>query len=84
MTAKDEVDRIKEEDDSYWFSDQSNYIHASVEGIAERILTRVGTEVPMYLSVDVGVLDVAFAPGTGTPEAVGWSTRELIRMIARD
>ncbi|THY06590.1 Arginase/deacetylase [Aureobasidium pullulans] len=125
---------IKEEDDSYWFSDQSNYNHASVfwnaaregllangscihaglrtrltgtsfqdyendvqqgfmqievddidrwgmEGIAERILTRVGTEVPVYLSIDVDVLDVAFAPGTGTPEAGGWSTRELIRIL---
>ncbi|THW61286.1 hypothetical protein D6D19_09988 [Aureobasidium pullulans] len=62
------------------FQDYEN----DVDGIAERILTRVGTEVPMYLSIDVGVLDVAFAPGTGTPEAVGWSTRELIRMTARD
>ncbi|THW71471.1 hypothetical protein D6D18_10462 [Aureobasidium pullulans] len=52
-----------------------------VEGIAERILTRVGTEVPVYLSIDVDVLDVAFAPGTGTPEAGGWSTRELIRIL---
>jgi agmatinase len=52
-----------------------------VEGIAERIMARVGTEVPVYLSIDIDVLDVAFAPATGTPEAGGWSTRELIRIL---
>lgn len=52
-----------------------------VEGIAERIMARVGRDVPTYLSIDIDVLDVAFAPGTGTPEAGGWSTRELIRIL---
>ncbi|KAI4729460.1 Arginase/deacetylase [Aureobasidium sp. EXF-10728] len=52
-----------------------------VEGIAERIIARVGTEMPVYLSIDIDVLDVAFAPATGTPEAGGWSTRELIRIL---
>jgi len=52
-----------------------------VEGIAERIMARVGTEVPVYLSIDIDVLDVAFAPATGTPEAGGWSTRELVRIL---
>ncbi|CAD0085486.1 unnamed protein product [Aureobasidium vineae] len=52
-----------------------------VEGIAERIIARVGTEIPVYLSIDIDVLDVAFAPATGTPEAGGWSTRELIRIL---
>jgi agmatinase len=52
-----------------------------VEGIAERIMARVGTEIPVYLSIDIDVLDVAFAPATGTPEAGGWSTRELIRIL---
>ncbi|KAK3332454.1 arginase family-domain-containing protein [Cercophora scortea] len=36
---------------------------------------------PVYLSVDIDVLDPAFAPGTGTPEPGGWTTRELIRIL---
>ena len=36
---------------------------------------------PVYLSIDIDVLDPAFAPGTGTPEPGGWSTRELIRIL---
>jgi agmatinase len=36
---------------------------------------------PVYLSVDIDVLDPAFAPGTGTPEPGGVTTRELLRAI---
>lgn len=35
----------------------------------------------MYLSIDIDTLDPAFAPGTGTPETGGWSTRELRTII---
>jgi len=35
----------------------------------------------IYLSVDLDVLDPAFAPGVGNPEAVGISSRELYDMI---
>ncbi|KAI0472868.1 Arginase/deacetylase [Xylariaceae sp. FL0804] len=52
------------------------------EGIVQRILDRVGTERPVYLSLDIDTLDPAFAPATGTPETGGWSTREL-RAILR-
>jgi len=36
---------------------------------------------PVYLSVDIDVLDPAYAPGTGTPEPGGLTTRELLRAI---
>ncbi len=36
---------------------------------------------PVYVSIDIDVLDPAFAPGTGTPEAGGLSSRELLRII---
>lgn len=35
----------------------------------------------IYLTLDIDVLDPAFAPGTGTPEAGGLSSRELLEMI---
>ncbi|BCY09582.1 agmatinase [Actinoplanes sp. L3-i22] len=49
-------------------------------GIAERIRERVGDR-PVYLSVDIDVLDPAFAPGTGTPEAGGMTSRELLAVL---
>jgi agmatinase len=35
----------------------------------------------VYVSVDLDVLDPAFAPGVGTPEAVGVTSREMFDMI---
>jgi agmatinase len=35
----------------------------------------------VYLSFDIDILDPAFAPGTGTPEAGGWSSREAISVL---
>lgn len=51
------------------------------KGIIAGIMDTLGTEDPVYLSVDIDVLDPAFAPGTGTPEPGGWTTRELIRVL---
>ena len=44
-------------------------------------MDRMGTDVPVYLSVDIDVLDPGLAPGTGTPEPGGWTTRELIQIL---
>jgi agmatinase len=35
----------------------------------------------IYLTIDIDVLDPAFAPGTGTPESGGLSTRELMELV---
>ncbi|HSJ95405.1 MAG TPA: agmatinase [Gaiellaceae bacterium] len=47
---------------------------------ADRVRRRVG-DGPLFLSFDVDVLDPAFAPGTGTPEAGGLSTREALAFL---
>lgn len=49
-------------------------------GYVERIMERVGDR-PTYLSIDIDVLDPAFAPATGTPEAGGFSSRELLGIL---
>lgn len=41
---------------------------------------RVGDR-PLYVSVDIDVLDPAHAPGTGTPEAGGMTSRELLEVL---
>jgi agmatinase len=56
-----------------------------IERAVERVLDAVG-EGPAFLSVDIDVLDPAFAPGTGTPEPGGLSSAELLwacRELAR-
>jgi agmatinase len=49
-------------------------------GVAAEVRRRVG-EAAVYVSFDIDLLDPAFAPGTGTPEAGGWSSREAIAVI---
>jgi len=51
-----------------------------VPAIIERLREQVG-DLPTYLSIDIDVLDPAFAPGTGTPETAGLSSRELMAMV---
>lgn len=54
-----------------------------IKGVIETIISRVGfdPDQPVYLSLDIDVLDPGIAPGTGTPEPGGWTTRELIRIL---
>lgn len=56
------------------------YEFTSVAAIVERMRRRLGNA-PVYLSVDIDVLDPAAAPGTGTPEAGGLTSRELLNTI---
>ncbi|GAA5209407.1 agmatinase [Microbacterium kyungheense] len=51
-----------------------------IEAAIERVRRRIGDR-PLYVSIDIDVLDPAHAPGTGTPEAGGMTSRELLRML---
>jgi len=51
-----------------------------VATVVEHVLARVG-DAPLYVSVDIDVLDPAHAPGTGTPEAGGLTSRELLSVL---
>ncbi len=59
-------------------------VQVAEEGPARVVRTlreRIGDH-PVYISIDIDVLDPAHAPGTGTPEGGGLTTREL-QMILR-
>ena len=51
-----------------------------IDGIIDKLKARVG-ETHVYISVDIDVLDPAYAPGTGTAEVGGWTTRELLSIL---
>jgi agmatinase len=51
-----------------------------VAGIVEGLRPRIGDR-PLYVSIDIDVLDPAHAPGTGTPEAGGLTSRELLAIL---
>ncbi|EXU63658.1 MULTISPECIES: agmatinase [unclassified Streptomyces] len=50
------------------------------EATAGLVCDRVG-ELPVYVSVDIDVVDPAFAPGTGTPAPGGPSSREVLALL---
>ena len=52
----------------------------SIDQIVKRIRDRVGNN-PLYLSIDIDVLDPAHAPGTGTPEIAGMTSREMLNVL---
>ncbi len=53
---------------------------STLSGIIRQARAVIG-DGPTYLSFDVDSLDPAFAPGTGTPEVGGLTTREVLALI---
>ena len=51
-----------------------------IPAIVEKARAVVG-DGPTYLSFDIDSLDPAFAPGTGTPEVGGLTTREVLELL---
>lgn len=54
--------------------------NVGIDVTIERIREQIGDR-PTYVSIDIDVLDPAFAPATGTPESAGLSSRELFRLV---
>jgi agmatinase len=61
--------------------DCASFDREGVPAILERVHARLGDQVPVYVSIDIDVLDPAHAPGTGTPEAGGMTSRELLAVL---
>ena len=51
-----------------------------VPAIVQEIRQRVGARA-MYVSLDIDAVDPAFAPGTGTPEVGGLTSREILALV---
>lgn len=58
----------------------SDVYYQGVAEIVAKLRDRIGNR-PLYISVDIDVLDPAHAPGTGTPEAGGITSRELLEIL---
>jgi agmatinase len=51
-----------------------------ISGVIDTLKKRVAGS-KIYISVDIDVLDPAYAPATGTAEVGGWTTRELLSIL---
>ena len=58
----------------------ADVMRSGVDAVVAALRERVGDR-PLYISLDIDVLDPAHAPGTGTPEAGGITSREVLEIL---
>lgn len=71
--------RSGERNEFYWAKEHTNLTKFNFDGI--NIDVEGLKDVPVYLTIDLDVLDVSEFPGTGTPEAGGVTFKELLSAI---
>lgn len=79
MYNKEDIDRYDESDLDYYMMDEVHEI--GVESLAEIMVETV--EGPTYVTIDMDVMDPAYAPGVGVPTPDGLETRELFTFLRR-
>ncbi len=76
----EELDYLKEHPEIGLVTAHS-YYRDGHETVIDRMISAMHGLQAIYLSIDIDILDPAYAPGTGTPQAGGFSTRELIELV---
>ncbi|MBI4149760.1 arginase family protein [Candidatus Woesearchaeota archaeon] len=76
----DEIAYLKEKRVSFFTMRQ---LFMNIENVCDTVMEKARGWESLYISVDIDVLDPAFAPGTGCIEPGGMSTRELLYFIQR-
>jgi len=79
--CRDEVTYAKERGVSFITSREIH--HGSIEEVSLRIGSLLEGQNAVYLSLDLDVLDPAFAPAVQTPEPEGISTHQLLEIISK-
>ncbi|QGP90919.1 Agmatinase [Neomoorella glycerini] len=60
--------------------EETNFFMDVITTPLEKLVPELGSR-PLYVSIDIDVVDPAFAPGTGTPEPGGCTPREILQAI---
>lgn len=72
---------------SRWTQEQGTTVMTAFDVHWQPIFNTIGAintvlgDYPTYLSIDIDVLDPAFAPGTGTPEVGGLATWQMLAIL---
>jgi len=76
----DELRFLTEHPEIGLYTARDLYQHG-IETVAQGIVQQLRDVDAIYVTLDIDALDPAFAPGTGTPEAGGLSTRDLLELL---
>ncbi len=74
--------RIAEEELGYKLIPAHKMVDMGFDAVIEEIKARVGNH-PVFLTFDIDFVDPAYAPGTGTPEVGGFTSRETLYMLRK-
>ena len=55
-------------------------VDRGIDAVLQLIRQHIGSR-PVYVTFDIDAADPAYAPGTGTPEVGGLTSRELLRLV---
>jgi|SRR5690554_1722127 len=72
--------RSGEKEEMDWGMKNTRFFPFTLEGFAEKI-SDIGQEIPIYVTIDLDVLDPSCFPGTGTPEPGGVTFIELLSAL---
>jgi agmatinase len=78
---EDEINFLKNQ--KIRFFDMNNIEEVGIHEISDAIMSAIKKFSNLYISIDIDVVDPAFAPGTGYPEPGGLSSRQLLYMLNR-
>lgn len=77
LYSPDDVTRINDSGIEYLTTEDA--VSVDMNSLGEAIRNRANG--PTYVTIDIDVVDPAFAPGTGTPMPGGLSSREILSMV---
>ncbi|MEL7566808.1 MAG: agmatinase [Dehalobacterium sp.] len=74
--------RVAEEELGYKLIPAHKVIDMGFDAVIDEIKNRVGKR-PVFLTFDIDFVDPAYAPGTGTPEVGGFTSRETLSLLRK-
>ena len=75
--ARQEWDFLQAHPETSYYTARQCYLRG-IEAIAEEVVGKLADVQAVYLTLDIDGLSPAFAPGTGYPEGIGLSMRDLL------
>ncbi len=78
--CQEEWDFLKAHPEIPYYTARQCY-QRGIEAIAEEVVERLEDVQAVYFTLDIDGLDPAYAPGTGTPEGGGLTTRDLLELV---
>ena len=78
--ARQEWDFLQVHPEISYYTARQCYLRG-IEAIAEEVVGKLADVQAVYLTLDIDGLSPAFAPGTGYPEGIGLTMRDLLELV---